>query len=213
MEKKIFIIGGSPCSGKSTIAERIVKDYNAYYFKVDDFLLDFLVLAAKKGLPVCEKVSHMTADENWMRNPVEQCEEEFLIYEEISKFIFKKLDEVEEKIIIAEGAAFTPYIIKERTPSNYICMIPTPEFQISHYEKRDWIWQVLKDCSDKKTAFANWMQRDILFAERIKRACDKKKIPCIINDGNKSEDEMYEIVKKALGIDCINSTYNLTISE
>ena len=42
INKRILFIGGSPCSGKSTVAERIAKEYSAYYFKVDDFLDDFL---------------------------------------------------------------------------------------------------------------------------------------------------------------------------
>lgn len=33
-----YYIGGSPCSGKSTIAEIPSKRYDLYYFKVDDFL-------------------------------------------------------------------------------------------------------------------------------------------------------------------------------
>ena len=39
MSRRVLFIGGSPCSGKSTVAERISKEYGAYYFKVDDFLL------------------------------------------------------------------------------------------------------------------------------------------------------------------------------
>ena len=30
MDKKKIFIGGSPCSGKSTIAERLSKEYNSY---------------------------------------------------------------------------------------------------------------------------------------------------------------------------------------
>lgn len=33
-----YYIGGSPCSGKSTIAEILSKKYNLYNFKVDNFL-------------------------------------------------------------------------------------------------------------------------------------------------------------------------------
>ena len=33
-----YFIGGSPCSGKSTVAEILAKKYDLYYFKVDDFL-------------------------------------------------------------------------------------------------------------------------------------------------------------------------------
>ena len=33
-----YYIGGSPCRGKSTIAEILSKKYNLHYFKVDDYL-------------------------------------------------------------------------------------------------------------------------------------------------------------------------------
>ena len=46
MAKRVLFIGGSPCSGKSTVAERISKEYGAYYFKVDDFLDKFIGMAA-----------------------------------------------------------------------------------------------------------------------------------------------------------------------
>ena len=34
----IYFIGGSPCSGKSTVAESLSDKYDLYYFKVDDYL-------------------------------------------------------------------------------------------------------------------------------------------------------------------------------
>ena len=40
------------------------------------------------------------------------------------------------------------------------------------------------------------MQRDILFAEYVRSECEKNDIPCIINDGLISKDEMFEKVKK-----------------
>lgn len=86
MAKRVLFIGGSPCSGKSTIAERISKEYGVYYFKVDDFLDKFIGMAAEKGYLTCQKSVDMTPDEIWMREPMIQCEEEFLIYNEISEF-------------------------------------------------------------------------------------------------------------------------------
>lgn len=200
MAKKIYFIGGSPCSGKSTVAERISKDFNAFYFKVDDYLDELISFAAENGRPVCSKLPVMTADEIWMRSPSEQCEEEFAIYQEIAELVFEKLNAIDEDIIITEGAAFTPEVMKSVTGCRYICMIPTPEFQISHYKMRDWVPFVLKDCTDQDRAFDNWMQRDIMFAQQVKTMCEIDGIPCILNDGTKSEDEVYGTVKRALGI-------------
>ena len=33
---KAYILGGSPCSGKSTIAERLAAEFDLHYYKVDD---------------------------------------------------------------------------------------------------------------------------------------------------------------------------------
>lgn len=201
MAKKILFIGGSPCSGKSTVAERISKEYGAYYFKVDDFLDQFIGMAADRGYPACRKAVTMTPDEIWMREPLIQCEDEFLIYQEISEFVFEYLENIAADFIVTEGAAFTPkvmekYNTKEYNTKEYISIIPAPDFQISHYKEREWVPYVLEGCSDKQQAFDHWMERDILFAERVKSECEEKKIPCITNDGFKTQKELYDIVKE-----------------
>lgn len=112
MSKKVLIIGGSPCSGKSTVAERISKEYGAYYFKVDDFLDEFINIAAEKGRPICKNSTRMTPNEIWMREPSIQCEDEFHIYDEISELIFERLEKVDADNIVTEGAAYTPRIMK-----------------------------------------------------------------------------------------------------
>lgn len=162
---------------------------------MDDFLDEFIESAAENGQPVCSKLKLMTADEIWLRSPQEQCDEEFAIYKEISRPVFQKLDDIDEALIIAEGAAFTPEIMKKVKGCRYICMVPTPEFQISHYQMREWVPHVLKECTEKRLAFDNWMQRDILFANKVKTLCEADRIPCIVNDGMKSIDEVYETVK------------------
>ena len=113
INKRILFIGGSPCSGKSTVAERIAKEYSAYYFKVDDFLDDFLKLASAKGYPICKQVASMTPEEIWMREPKLQCQEEFLIYEEISEFVFDSLQKIDANFLITEGAAYTPSVMEK----------------------------------------------------------------------------------------------------
>ena len=91
MNKRVLFIGGSPCSGKSTVAERISEEYGAYYFKADDFLDKFTNIAAEKGYPTCKKSITMTSDEIWMRESLIQCEDEFLIYDEISILVISYL--------------------------------------------------------------------------------------------------------------------------
>ena len=196
MNKRVLFIGGSPCSGKSTVAERISKEYGAYYFKVDDFLDRFINIAAEKGFPTCKKSVSMTSEEIWMMEPLIQCEDEFLIYDEISKLVFGYLDKIDADFIVTEGAAYTPNVMAKYRNKEYISIIPTPEFQISHYRERKWVPFILEGCSDKQQAFQNWMERDILFAKQVKLECKENAVPCIVNDGFRSEDEMFRIVKE-----------------
>ena len=47
--ENIYYLGGSPCCGKSTIAEKLSKKYGFKYYKVDDFLVDFTSKGGDSG--------------------------------------------------------------------------------------------------------------------------------------------------------------------
>ena len=200
MRKKVVIIGGSPCSGKSTAAERLAEEYGACCYQVDAHLDELIRMAADRGEPACRSALAMSSDEIWMRDPEIQCREEFQIYREIAPEVFRGLDAVEAELIVAEGAAFTPEVVKARGIESYIAIIPTPEFQITHYRERKWVSRILADCSDPTAAFDNWMQRDILFAGQIEGECAALGIPCIKNNGSMSVDRLYQRVKQLLGL-------------
>ena len=200
MKEKILFMGGSPCSGKSTVAELIAQEYGAFYFKVDELLGELIETAASRGGIACTAVRKLTSDGIWLREPSIQCEGEFQIYSEVAPLIFDKIAQLNNDFIITEGAAYTPQVMSSRNAGSYITIVPSPEFQISRYKEREWVQYVLADCSDKEKAFDNWMQRDVLFAERVKAECEKLEIPCIVNDGSRSVDEIYQTVKELLDI-------------
>lgn len=51
------------------------------------------------------------------------------------------------------------------------------------YSQREWGHFVLEGCSDKEKAFENWMERDVLFAEEVRRQCERERFMSIVNDG------------------------------
>ena len=153
MNKKVLYIGGSPCCGKSTVAERLAKELGATYYQVDHYLDEFMEQVADRGAPVCSKAVKMKGDEIWLRDPEIQCEEEFKIYSEVAGRVFDRLHKIRSEFVIAEGAAFTPAVMAKSGFADYICMIPTPEFQIARYRERSWVPYVVMDCSDKECAF------------------------------------------------------------
>lgn len=191
---EIFYIGGSPCSGKSTVAEALAKRYGLAYFKVDDHLEAFIAQGAAAGLPVCQRILRMSADETWLRPPSVQCREEFDFYAEIAPFVADRLAALNAPRIIAEGAAFLPSLMQMQgiLPTRYIAIIPSREFQFSRYRQRPWVSHVLRDCADQEAAFANWMERDALFAEAIRDQCVKAGFTCLLTDGSVSPEERFE---------------------
>ena len=195
----IYYIGGSPCSGKSTIAEILSEKYDLYYFKVDDYLDKYMQLGVENGYEMCKKHSGLSWEQIWMRDPVLQCEEEVQWYEEVFEFVQKDLEEVSCKNgIITEGAAYLPNLMKRiDVPCNrYISMIPEKEFQIFHYSKREFVPYILRECSDKRKAFENWMERDFLFAQDVKRQCEMAGYKSFVNCGEMPIEDMVKMVEE-----------------
>ena len=195
---EIYYIGGSPCSGKSTVAEALAAHYNLPYFKVDDHLNGFTARGAAEGLPVCQRILQISADETWLRPPQTQCQEEMDFYREIFPFVMEKLAETNAPRIITEGAAFLPCLMTET--AHYIAITPTREFQISRYQARPWVPHVLRNCTDKALAFANWMERDALFAEEVRRQCVQLDLPHLLTDGTTPPEERLRQVAAQFGL-------------
>ncbi len=204
----IYYIGGSPCAGKSSVAEILSRRYGLYYFKVDDFLDRYMQAGTRRGCPICRKAAGMNAEQIWMREPILQCKDEFDIYREIFEFVAADLKRIDlERDIITEGAAYLPELMKQSgiPGSRYISITPTKEFQITHYRKRNFVPLVLEGCSDKETAFLNWMGRDILFAQEVRKQCHKENYVSVINDGNMDLDELAGLVAAHFGFSSLDT--------
>ncbi len=144
----------------------------------------------------------MSAEQIWMREPSIQCREEIKFYQEIFEFVLNDIMQIQSKGIITEGAAYLPQLMrKANVPvERYFTITPTKEFQVFYYKKREWVPYVLEGCSDKEKAFSNWMERDILFAEEVRRQCCEEKYVSLVNDGNIKIEEMVSRVAMHFGL-------------
>ncbi|MCI8441039.1 MAG: hypothetical protein HFG27_00710 [Provencibacterium sp.] len=200
----LYIIGGSPCAGKSTVAELLAGWYGLHYFRVDDRLDAYIRKGADRAFPICQKQSEWTAEQIFMRDPVLQCEEELLFYEETFPFVCEDLERISSgQDIITEGAAYLPGLMKKRgiLKERYLSLTPKPEFQVSHFRKREWVFShILAGCSDSERAFMNWMQRDILFADKVRQQCERTGYSSWINRGEIPAKELAEKVAIHFGL-------------
>jgi len=195
---EIYYIGGSPCSGKSTVAEALAARYGLTYFKADDCLDELITKGAAAGLPVCERICRMTAEETWMRAPEIQCREELDFYAEVHGLLMRRLNALESAAVVAEGACFLPQLMHAAgiVPQRYIAITPSRDFQVSRYRERPWVPHVLRGCSNPDAAFAKWMARDVLFAEEVHQQCTRLGYVSFLTDGSVCEaDRLCQVVR------------------
>lgn len=193
----IYYIGGSPCSGKSTVTEIVAEKYGFHYYKVDNYLESFTKRGAEMHYPICRKLLKLSPEQIWMRDSALQKEEELQYCNEIFGFIQTDLLKYQDTCpVITEGAAYLPTLMRQQNvaENRYIAITPTKEFQIDRYKEREWVPDVLKGCSDTKKAFENWMERDVLFAQEVRHQCQVLNYSSILIDGALAVDEIVRIV-------------------
>lgn len=197
--ENVYYLGGSPCCGKSTIAEKLSKKYGFQYHKVDDFLVDFTSKGGADGDEWLKHISTMTLDQLWLRNPHILNEEELVTYEKLFPYFMSSLENLNKDTpIITEGAAFLPRLVNQIgvDKTHYVCMVPTREFQINHFKKRLWVNDYLLSSSDKEKAFRNWMDRDVLFAQSAIKQAGEVGYATLVVDGTNNIDENLLFIEK-----------------
>ncbi|MBK8905781.1 MAG: hypothetical protein IPM53_31655 [Anaerolineaceae bacterium] len=199
-----YILGGSPCSGKSTIAERLSQEFQLAYYKVDDHERAHSARCSPERHPVMHRLKGMSWEEIWMRPVPEQVEEEFAYYRERFAMIVQDLQAFDpEKPLILEGAAYLPELLEQSgaNPQRVIFLVPSREFQYEYYRQRPWIHGILKECKDPSQAFDNWMMRDHLFGQSILAQARARKYAMLLVDGTLTLQKQYEWVKANFGLD------------
>jgi len=173
----VFWMGGSPCSGKSSIAKLLSDRYELQVYNCDDAFYEHGKRVTPLGQPAFHQVLNMTWDEIWMRPVGVQLTEEIAIYREEFGMIIKDLLALPRSPpILAEGAALLPDCVHDVLLNSWqaIWVVPTESFQRTHYPNRGrWVQEILSQCKNPDQAFQNWMDRDVAFVRWVaKRATD-----------------------------------------
>ena len=192
-----YILGGSPCSGKSTIAERLAAQFDLPLYKVDDHEQEHARRCQPERQPTMHRFTQRSWDEIWSRPAALQVEEELDYFRERFDLILEDLQAYDlGKPLLLEGAAFLPELISraEVRRDRVLYMVPTLTFQLHHYQQRPWIRGILDQCTDPDQAFANWMLRDHLFGQEVLRQARDYQLAAVIVDGSLSVDEQFKEV-------------------
>lgn len=199
----VYWIGGSPCAGKSTVAQALADQYNLHYYPCDGWFAEHQRRADPAQQPTLQRLASLSCDEIWLPPVAEQVARVQAIYREEFAMILNDLCALPtDRPILAEGAALMPPLVfpylHERRQA--IWLTPTPTFQRTHYAQRPWIHAVLHSCTASVQAFQNWMARDEAYAHWINGQTTGVGLQLLQVDGQQSLSEMAELVAAWFGL-------------
>ena len=119
----LYMIGGSPCSGKSTIASLLARQYQLLHIKLDDLVEEMMNQASADSQPICLLRQDRNPEQIWMRNPKEMADEEWRFYEEIFPYVKSYLIKNQNRPLLVEGAGLLPHLVKEAVRLGYPSLI------------------------------------------------------------------------------------------
>lgn len=200
----ILWIGGSPCAGKSSIARLLAQQYSLQTYSCDDAYESHLKRATPDKHLLMSNAARMTWDEVWMRPVDVLITRELAFYREEFEMVIEDLLSMPESTpIIAEGAALLPECVAPRLshPNQAIWIVPTEEFQLKEYARRDWVQNILSQCRDPQQAWQNWMGRDAGFARAVAEDAKARELRVIKVDGSQSIEEHANMVASHFGLE------------
>lgn len=189
----LYWIGGSPCAGKSTVAQALADRYNLHYYQCDAAFPEHQRRASPIHQPTLQRLAALSCDEIWLPPVADQVARVQAIYREEFPMILDDLCVLPtDRPILVEGAALMaplvlPYLLR---PQQAIWLTPTPAFQRTYYAQRPWIQEVLRSCTDAAQAFANWMARDEAYAAWVNAQATAAGLRLVQVDGRQRSDEL-----------------------
>jgi 2-phosphoglycerate kinase len=193
----VFWLGGSPCSGKSSISESIANRFGLDVYHVDEVFETHARLLDPLRHPALTKWSKSSWNQRWMQ-PVESLVGEVITcYREHFTLVLEDIVSLpKRKSLLVEGAALLPAQVAKvlSDPSRAIWLIPTADFQRAHYSGRQWAQDIVSQCSDPEGAFHNWMERDIRFARWIEAETRANHFQLFRVDGNRTIEQNAQVV-------------------
>jgi|SRR5579859_1337815 len=199
---QVYWIGGSPCAGKSAVATLLAARSGWPLYQADEASPRHEKMVTPEQQPLFYKLIHLSSEEVWMMRSVEQqAAEEVQFYREEFPLILQDLLAFpHSQPVLVEGTALLPEcvipLLGQRHQATW--MVPTEEFQRTHYRHRAWAKEIVKECSDPEQAFENWMQRDRRFSASIERDALQRGMSVLVVDGTRSLDETVTLVEQSL---------------
>ncbi|MEA3414108.1 MAG: hypothetical protein U9Q99_01100 [Nanoarchaeota archaeon] len=189
--KKIILIGGSPATGKTTLAKKLSQRYNCPWIS-SDFIRSWMkTFISKKDFPNLFNFTNITAEKYYQKHSIN----ETIKFEELrDKEVFKGIKTFIEKnedwdLFIIEGISIHPKFISRLKSKNYKIY---PIFFIDKNKER--IKKILytRGLWGKAHTYKDWVkdiEQKYLIKTNIKylKECEKLNLPYFEINKNRNE--------------------------
>lgn len=185
-----FWIGGSTCSGKTTVANRIAELRGLPVYHVDEHEQEHAERATAAGLPVYERWVGMTLTERWALSPVEDLVTDTLALSEERMPLI--LEDIGNGPVVVEGFQVYPWLVAPllESPRQAVWLVCTPEFRRTTHFGRPHAWSTPSKTEDPERAQTNRLERDDRIAEKILRRARELGLKVIEVDGSRGIDDI-----------------------
>jgi hypothetical protein len=186
----VLWIGGSTCSGKSTIADRIAEERGLTVYHVDEHEQDHAERARAAGLPVYESWLGMTLTERWAFSSLDQLVADTLTLSEERMPLI--LEDIGEGPVVVEGFQIYPWLVGPllESPRQAVWLVCTPDFRRATHFGRPHAWSMPSKTDDPERAQAIRLERDDRIGEEIVRRAHELRLKAIEVDGSRGIDDI-----------------------
>ena len=200
----ILWMGGSPCSGKSSIARMLSEANSLHTYHCDEALRQQGNRITPSGTPNLHKWTSSPWNELWMRPLHVLLEEAINSYQEHFGLVLDDLSALPgSEPVLVEGTCLLPDCVEQvlGNKQNAIWLVPTEEFQRAYYPRRGtWVQGIVSQCENPALALENWLDRDVAFAKWVASQADLFGLCHMIVDGQRTIRQSAGLVAGQLGL-------------
>lgn len=192
----VLWLGGTPCSGKTSVAKRLVERHGLQYYHYDKQENQHIARSYPEQHPfMCEHTA-ISMDERWVHRPVAQMVRatEAAWIERFEMVVDDLLDLPDMPPVLAEGPGLLPASVTPllQRPQQAVWLVPTEAFKRATQPTRG--GAPADQTGDPDRAYRKLIDLDLRLATNVKSRARAIGLTVFEVDGTKSIDEIASLV-------------------
>lgn len=198
----VLWLGGTPCSGKTSVAKRLVERYALQLYHYDQQERVHTARSRPERHPAMCAYAAMGMDERWVHRPVSQMVRatETAWMERFEMVVEDLLDLPEMPRILSEGPGLLPMAVAPLVQhlQQAVWLVPTEAFKRATQPTRG--GAPANQTGDPTRAYRNLIDLDLQLAANVQQQARMFSLTVFEVDGTRSVDEMALLVAQHFGL-------------